>query len=71
MEHHLSARLVVQVDPGLDAAEGTGYIIHNVVNELVEVEDRSYFLSRFLQLLQLLDLIGAQRANRDGIGRNC
>src|SRR5580698_8578594 len=65
-EHHFPAFFVVQVDAGFQTAEGTGYIIHDVVDELIEVEDRSDLLRRLLQLLQLLHLIDEQRAHRNG-----
>ena len=63
--HHLAAFLVVQVDAGFHAAKGTGHVIHDVVDELIEVEDRSDLLRRLLQLLQVLYLIDAQAGERE------
>ena len=56
--HHLSAFFVVQIDAGSPAAEGTGHVIHDVVDELIEVENRGDLLRSFLQFLQVFDLVG-------------
>src|ERR1700728_5139774 len=64
VEHHLSARLVVQVDAGFKAAEGTGNVVHDVLDELIEIEDRSDLLGGFLQFLKFLNLSVELRARR-------
>src|SRR5580704_10322166 len=56
-EYHLPALFIVQVDAGLYTAEGTRHVIHDVVDEGIEVEDGSDLLRRLLQLLQFLYLI--------------
>ena len=55
-QHHLLALFVMQINAGFDASEGVGHIIHNLVDELVEIENRSNFLSRFLQRSAVLRL---------------
>jgi len=50
-DHHLSVLLIVQIDAGLHAAKRTGHVVHYVVDELIEIEDRSNPLRGFLHLL--------------------
>src|SRR5258708_4758196 len=65
-EYHLTTFLVMQIYACLDAAERVSYVIHDVVDELIEVEDRGDLLRGFLQALQILDLIIAQGTDRNG-----
>jgi len=37
--YHFSASFVVKIDAALEKAEGMGYLVHDVFNELIEVEN--------------------------------
>jgi hypothetical protein len=65
-QHHLAVLFIVQVDAGLYAAEGTGNFVHDIVDELIKVEDGSDLLRCFLQLLQVFYLIDERGANGNG-----
>src|ERR1700733_245045 len=47
----------MQVDAGFDAAKGTSHVIHDVIDELIEIEDRRDLLRRFLKALQFVHLL--------------
>jgi hypothetical protein len=62
----------MQIDAGFHAAKGSGHVIHNIVDELIEIENRRDLLRRFLQLLEIFYLssylVGTQGSNGNDIG---
>jgi hypothetical protein len=52
-----AALFVVKIDVRIQASEGMGDLVHDLIDEPVEVKDGADFLSGFLQLEKLLDLI--------------
>jgi hypothetical protein len=61
-KHHLTAFFVMQIDAGFHAAKGPGHVIHNIVDELIEIENRRDLLRRFLQFAG--DLLPVQLSGR-------
>src|SRR5579862_3701515 len=49
-QHERTAIDIVQINVGVDTAKGTSDVIHNLVDEFVEVENRRDSLRSFLQL---------------------
>ena len=62
--HHFSASFVVKIDAAFQQAEGMGYVVHDVVDELIEVENRADLLRSLLQLLQAFYLAVELRPRR-------
>jgi hypothetical protein len=48
---------VVQVDVRIHTSERSGYLVHNLIHELVEVKNRADFLSGLLHLEKIFHLI--------------
>src|SRR6202020_2617918 len=51
--YHLSASFVVKIDAAFQKAEGMGYLVHDVIDKLIEVENWADFLRSLLQFLQV------------------
>jgi hypothetical protein len=56
-KREFTALLVVQVDVRIQASEGVGDLVDDLINELIEVKDRADFLSGLLELQEVLHLI--------------
>jgi hypothetical protein len=56
-QQQFAALLVVQVDVSIETAEGTGDLIDDLIDKLVEVKDRVDFLRGPLQLEEIIHLI--------------
>src|SRR5208282_6257393 len=65
-ERQFAAFFVVQVDVGIQASEGLGDLVDDLINQLVEVKDGTDFLSGLLQLEKLVYLIEMKRARVGG-----
>lgn len=59
-QHQFLARFVVQVEADLKTPEGPGHIGDNLVDQLIEVEDRGYLLGGFLEPEQIFQLVPRQ-----------
>ncbi|MGA2103512.1 MAG: hypothetical protein ABSG34_20535 [Candidatus Sulfotelmatobacter sp.] len=56
-QRQFAALLVVQIDVRIQTSEGAGNLVHDLINELIEVENGVDFLSGLLQLQKILHLI--------------
>ena len=68
-KRQFASLFVVQVDVRIHTSERTGYLVHHLIHELVEVKDRADFLSGLLYFEKILDLIQIQQAG--GRGKWC
>ncbi len=62
--------LVMQIDIGFHAAEGGGDIVHNLVDQFVQIEDGGNLLRPLLQFQQMVNLVelygtGGDRVRND------
>ena len=53
----LAALFVVQVDVGFDAAKCRGHVVHNFVDQFIEIENGRNLLRPLLQFEQMFNLI--------------
>jgi hypothetical protein len=61
-DHQLIRNLIEQEDGRASTSERQRHIAHDLVQKLIEIEDRVYLLDRLLQKQELLDtLIGRTR----------
>jgi hypothetical protein len=51
----------VQVDVRIQASEGAGDVVYDLIDELIEVKNRADFLRGLLQLEEILHLIQIQQ----------
>ncbi len=63
----LAALFVVQVKIGFHAAECAGNVVHNLIDQFIEIEDGGNLPRPFLQLEQMFDLIELHRADGDRV----
>src|ERR1700677_2864196 len=54
--HHFSASFIVKIDGGLQKTEGMRYLIDDIVNQLIEIENRTDLMRSLLEFLQALYL---------------
>src|SRR5579871_1118781 len=62
-QYHFLAKLVVQIDAGLNAAKRPRYVVHDIVDQLIEVENGIDLLRGLLHFLQFFNLVEAKRLN--------